>query len=222
MQSIISLRHVQKSHGVGRNFVRVLQDFNLDVEAGEFVALMGPSGSGKTTLLNLMGGLDHPDGGEVVVAGTHLEKLSSRLSTRWRARHIGFVFQSHNLLSILSASANVELPLFLKPMSRAERSRRVDEALRSVGLAERATHKPGEMSGGQQQRVGIARAVIADAPILLCDEPTADLDRETADDILGLLRNLAAEGGKTIVMVTHDPEAARQATRQISLQQLRV
>jgi len=222
LQSIISLRHVQKSHGVGRNFVRVLQDFNLDVEAGEFVALMGPSGSGKTTLLNLMGGLDHPDGGEVVVAGTHLEKLSSRLSTRWRARHIGFVFQSHNLLSILSASANVELPLFLKPMSRAERSRRVDEALRSVGLAERATHKPGEMSGGQQQRVGIARAVIADAPILLCDEPTADLDRETADDILGLLRNLAAEGGKTIVMVTHDPEAARQATRQISLQQLRV
>ena len=217
MEPIISLRNVAKTHGTGRNSVRVLDDFSLDVHCAEFVALMGPSGAGKTTLLNLIGGLDRPDAGEVVVAGTHLERLTSRQSAKWRAQQVGFVFQSHNLLGILPAFTNVELPLFLRPMSGMERRRRVEEALAQVGLAGRMTHRPGELSGGQQQRVGIARAIVAGAPLLLCDEPTADLDRVTADEILGLLRKLSAQEGRTILMVTHDPEAARQATRLVHL-----
>ncbi len=186
------------------------------MELGDFVALMGPSGSGKTTLLNLIGGLDTPNGGEVMVADTHLEGMSSRELAAWRARHIGFVFQSHNLIRILSAEENVELPLLLKSLSHKERARLTQEALRQVGLLERAAHRPGALSGGQQQRVGIARAIVADPPVLLLDEPTGNLDRSTAEDILTLLRHLQSSG-RTVVMVTHDPEAARAATRTVHL-----
>jgi putative ABC transport system ATP-binding protein len=217
--SMISLRNVSKDYcGAQRaNDVSVLTDFDLHVDAGEFVALMGPSGSGKTTLLNLIGGLDTPSSGEVIVADTHLEGLSSRKLATWRARHIGFVFQSHNLIRILSAAENVELPLLLKAHSRKERARLTQEALRQVGLLERAAHRPGALSGGQQQRVGIARAIVADAPVLLLDEPTGNLDRATAAGILTLLQTLHSSG-RTVLMVTHDPEAARTATRTVQLQ----
>jgi putative ABC transport system ATP-binding protein len=171
---------------------------------------MGPSGSGKTTILNLIGGLDRATSGEVIVAGDHLERMSGGQLTKWRARHIGFIFQFYNLMPMLSAAANVELPLLLTGLSRSDRRRRVEVALEIVGLKDRAAHKPGEMSGGQQQRVGIARAIVADPTILLCDEPTGDLDRATADEILGLLQQLNRQHGKTIVMVTHDPKAADQ------------
>jgi putative ABC transport system ATP-binding protein len=216
--SIISLRGVSKIYrGAQRaNAVSVLTDFDLDVNAGEFVALMGPSGSGKTTLLNLIGGLDTPNSGEVVVADTHLEAMSSPRLATWRARHIGFVFQSHNLIRILSAEENVELPLLLKSLPHKERVRLTQEALRQVGLLERGAHRPGALSGGQQQRVGIARAIVSDPPILLLDEPTGSLDRSTAEDILTLLR-LLQSSGRTVVMVTHDPEAARAATRTVHL-----
>jgi putative ABC transport system ATP-binding protein len=215
---MISMRGVWKRYsGVHKlNDVSVLSDFNLEVNAGEFVALMGPSGSGKTTLLNLIGGLDTPSSGEVVVADTHLEGLSSRALAAWRARHIGFVFQSHNLIRILSAAENVELPLLLKPLSRQERARLTQEALRQVGLLERASHRPGALSGGQQQRVGIARAIVANPPVLLLDEPTGNLDRSTAEGILTLLRHLQS-GGRTVLMVTHDPEAARVASKTVHL-----
>jgi putative ABC transport system ATP-binding protein len=216
--SMISLRDVSKIYrGVRRaNEVSVLTDFDLDVNVGEFVALMGPSGSGKTTLLNLIGGLDTPNSGEVVVADTHLESMSSRELATWRARHIGFVFQSHNLIRILSAEENVELPLLLKSLPHKERARLTQEALRQVGLLERAAHRPGALSGGQQQRIGIARAIVSDPPILLLDEPTGNLDRSTAEDILTLLRHLQSSG-RTVLMVTHDPEAARAATRTVHL-----
>jgi putative ABC transport system ATP-binding protein len=216
--SMISLRDVSKIYrGVHRaNEVSVLTDFDLDVNVGEFVALMGPSGSGKTTLLSLIGGLDTPNGGEVVVADTHLESMSSRELATWRARHIGFVFQSHNLIRILSAEENVELPLLLKSLPHKERVRLTQEALRQVGLLERAAHRPGALSGGQRQRVGIARAIVSDPPILLLDEPTGNLDRSTAEDILTLLRHLQSSG-RTVLMVTHDPEAARAATRIVHL-----
>jgi putative ABC transport system ATP-binding protein len=215
---MISLRDVSKIYrGVRRaNEVSVLTDFDLDVNVGEFVALMGPSGSGKTTLLNLIGGLDTPNSGEVVVADTHLESMSSRELATWRARHIGFVFQSHNLIRILSAEENVELPLLLKSLPHKERARLTQEALRQVGLLERAAHRPGALSGGQQQRIGIARAIVSDPPILLLDEPTGNLDRSTAEDILTLLRHLQSSG-RTVLMVTHDPEAARAATRTVHL-----
>jgi putative ABC transport system ATP-binding protein len=215
---MISMRGVWKRYsGVHKlNDVSVLADFNLEVNAGEFVALMGPSGSGKTTLLNLIGGLDTPSSGEVVVADTHLEGLSSRALAAWRARHIGFVFQSHNLIRILSAAENVELPLLLKSLSRQERARLTQEALRQVGLLERASHRPGALSGGQQQRVGIARAIVANPPVLLLDEPTGNLDRSTAEGILTLLRHLQSSG-RTVLMVTHDPEAARVASKTVHL-----
>jgi putative ABC transport system ATP-binding protein len=215
---MISMRGVWKRYsGVHKlNDVSVLSDFNLEVNAGEFVALMGPSGSGKTTLLNLIGGLDTPSSGEVVVADTHLEGLSSRALAAWRARHIGFVFQSHNLIRILSAAENVELPLLLKSLSRQERARLTQEALRQVGLLERASHRPGALSGGQQQRVGIARAIVANPPVLLLDEPTGNLDRSTAEGILTLLRHLQSSG-RTVLMVTHDPEAARVASKTVHL-----
>jgi len=215
---MISMRGVWKRYsGVHKlNDVSVLADFNLEVNAGEFVALMGPSGSGKTTLLNLIGGLDTPSSGEVVVADTHLEGLSSRALAAWRARHIGFVFQSHNLIRILSAAENVELPLLLKSLSRQERARLTQEALRQVGLLERASHRPGALSGGQQQRVGIARAIVANPPVLLLDEPTGNLDRSTAEAILTLLRHLQSSG-RTVLMVTHDPEAARVASKTVHL-----
>jgi putative ABC transport system ATP-binding protein len=217
MASAVSLRHVAKSYRRGREAVPVLDGLNLEIPEGEFVSLMGPSGSGKTTVLNLVGGLDHADRGEVIVGGEHLETLSGGQLTKWRGSHIGFIFQFYNLMPMLSAARNVELPLLLTSLSKTERRRRVEIALEIVGLKDRAAHKPGEMSGGQQQRVGIARAIVADPAILLCDEPTGDLDRATADEILALLQRLNREQGKTIVMVTHDPKAADHATRQLEM-----
>jgi putative ABC transport system ATP-binding protein len=215
--SAISLRHVAKNYLRGKEKVEVLHELSLEIGAGEFVSLMGPSGSGKTTILNLIGGLDRATSGEVIVAGDHLEQMSGGQMTKWRARHIGFIFQFYNLMPMLSASANVELPLLLTGLSKSERRRRVEAALRIVGLSDRATHKPGEMSGGQQQRVGIARAIVADPTILLCDEPTGDLDRATADEILALLQQLNRQHAKTIVMVTHDPKAADHAARRLEM-----
>jgi len=209
----VSLRHVIKSYRRGRERVEVLHQLDLDVPEGEFLALMGPSGSGKTTILNLIGGLDRAESGEVIVAGEHLEAMSGGQLAKWRARHIGFVFQFYNLMPMLSAAANVELPLLLTNLSRAERRHHVAAALDLVGLTDRAAHKPGEMSGGQQQRVGIARAIVTDPSILLCDEPTGDLDRQSADDILHLLQQLGRQQKKTIVMVTHDQKAADYASR---------
>ena len=209
----VSLRHVIKSYRRGRERVEVLHELDLNVPEGEFLALMGPSGSGKTTILNLVGGLDRAESGEVIVAGEHLEKMTGGQLAKWRARHIGFVFQFYNLMPMLSAAANVELPLLLTSLSRAKRRKHVEVALQMVGLSERAAHKPGELSGGQQQRVGIARAIVTDPSILLCDEPTGDLDRQSADDILHLLQQLGRQQKKTIVMVTHDQKAADYASR---------
>ena len=217
MSAAIALRNVVKNYRRGKESVEVLHGLNLEIPEGEFVSLMGPSGSGKTTILNLVGGLDHADSGEVIVGGEHLETLSGGQLTKWRAGHIGFIFQFYNLMPMLSAAGNVELPLLLTNLSKTERRRRVEVALQIVGLADRANHKPGEMSGGQQQRVGIARAIVADPPILLCDEPTGDLDRTSADDILSLLQQLNRQHKKTIVMVTHDPKAADHASRQLEM-----
>jgi len=217
MDPAISLRQVVKSYRRGRERVEVLHELDLDIAKGEFAALMGPSGSGKTTILNLIGGIDRADGGTVEVAGSRLETMSAGQMATWRARHIGFVFQSYNLMPVLSAAANVELPLLLTSLSRSERRNHVATALGMVGLSERARHKPGELSGGQQQRVGIARAIVTDPDILLCDEPTGDLDRQSADEILALLRNLNRQHNKTILMVTHDPKAAEFATRHIEM-----
>src|ERR1700733_11704329 len=217
MSSAVSLRQVIKHYRRGKESVEVLHGLNLEIPQGEFVSLMGPSGSGKTTILNLVGGLDSVNSGEVIVGGEHLESLSGGQLARWRARHIGFVFQFYNLMPMLSASANVELPLLLTNLSKAERMKHVAAALEMVGLSEREKHKPGEMSGGQQQRVGIARAIVADPTILLCDEPTGDLDRATADEILALLQALNREHGKTIIMVTHDPHASGRAARTVYL-----
>jgi putative ABC transport system ATP-binding protein len=217
MSAAISLRNVSKHYRRGKETVEVLHSLNLEIPEGEFVSLMGPSGSGKTTILNLVGGLDSASGGEVIVGGEHLERLSGGQLTRWRGHHIGFIFQFYNLMPMLSAAGNVELPLLLTKLSKSERRRRVDVALDIVGLKDRAGHKPGEMSGGQQQRVGIARAIVADPAILLCDEPTGDLDRATADEILALLQQLNRQHNKTIVMVTHDPKAADHATRQLEM-----
>jgi putative ABC transport system ATP-binding protein len=190
---------------------------DLDIPAGDFLALMGPSGSGKTTLLNLIGGLDTPSGGQIVVGGERIDQLSRGDLTRWRAAHVGFVFQFYNLMPVLSAQRNVELPLLLTALSAAERRRRAGIALTLVGLADRARHKPRELSGGQEQRVAIARAIVSDPTLLICDEPTGDLDRATAAEILGLLQMLNREHGKTVVMVTHDPKAAEYARRRLLL-----
>lgn len=211
----VELRNVSKSYRRGRERVEVLHNLDLDVPEGEFLALMGPSGSGKTTVLNLMGGLDRPDSGEVTVADQHVESLSGGQLARWRARHVGFVFQFYNLMPMLSAAANVELPLLLTDLSRSQRKQHVAAALDLVGLSARAAHRPGELSGGQQQRVGIARAIVTDPTLLLCDEPTGDLDRASADEILGLLRDLNRLHHKTIVMVTHDQKAADYASREL-------
>jgi putative ABC transport system ATP-binding protein len=215
MSASVSLKNVVKRYRRGRESVEVLHSLNLEIPEGEFLALMGPSGSGKTTILNLVGGLDHADSGDVIVAGENLQKLSGAGLSRWRARHIGFVFQFYNLMPMLSASSNVELPLLLTSLSKSERRRHVEAALEMVGLSNRAAHKPGEMSGGQQQRVGIARAIVTDPSLLLCDEPTGDLDRASADEILGLLRDLNRQHKKTIVMVTHDQKAADYASREL-------
>ena len=215
MAAVVSIQNVVKRYTRGKQQVEVLHGLNLEVEAGEFLALMGPSGSGKTTLLNLIGGLDRPDSGEVVVAGERIDRLSSGDLARWRARHVGFVFQFYNLLPVLTAERNVEVPLLLTQLSRAQRKRNVHAALELVGLADRAKHKPAELSGGQQQRVAIARALIADPTLLVCDEPTGDLDRENAEEILKLLEILNRTQSKTIIMVTHDPLAAAHASRKL-------
>ena len=217
MSAAISLRNVVKAYKRGKESVPVLHGLSLEIPAGQFVSLMGPSGSGKTTILNLVGGLDHANSGEVIVGGEHLETLSGGQLTKWRAGHVGFIFQFYNLMPMLSAAGNVELPLLLTNLSKSERARRVEVALEIVGLKDRASHKPGEMSGGQQQRVGIARAIVADPPLLLCDEPTGDLDRATADEILSLLQQLNRQHKKTILMVTHDPKAADHASRQLEM-----
>jgi len=217
MSAIVSLNNVVKSYTRGKQTVEVLHHLSIEIEQGDFVALMGPSGSGKTTLLNLIGGLDRPSSGEVKVAGERIDKLSSGQLAKWRARHVGFVFQFYNLMPMLSAERNVELPLLLTPLSGAQRKQNVQAALAVVGLADRAKHKPAELSGGQAQRVAIARALVADPTLLVCDEPTGDLDRSTADEILHLLQVLNKDHGKTIVMVTHDPKAADFASHQLHL-----
>jgi putative ABC transport system ATP-binding protein len=216
MEPIIDLHDVNKSYSTAHARVNVLSGFHLKVLPGEFVALMGPSGVGKSTILNLIGAMDSPDHGTVTVAGTRIEALSESARSRWRARHIGFVFQSHFLMPMLTAAANVELPLMLTSLSRKGRQTKVAEVLGQVGLTDRIHHKPAQLSGGQQQRVGIARALVAGAPVLLCDEPTAGLDRQTADSVLSLLSNLS-HTGRTIVMVTHDPLAAAFAGRTLEL-----
>ena len=215
-----SLVRVQDLHKVfhrGSERIEVLQGVDLGIPEGDFLALMGPSGSGKTTLLNLLGGLDKPTQGTVEVAGEHIERMSGSRLSRWRARHVGFVFQLYNLLPALTAERNVELPLLLTHLSKAERTRHVATALSVVGLSDRTKHYPRQLSGGQEQRVGIARAIVNDPTILLCDEPTGDLDRKASDEILDLLHGLNAEHGKTIVMVTHDPHAAARAKRILHL-----
>tara|TARA_R110000868_G_scaffold13551_17_gene63031 strand:- start:67 stop:759 length:693 start_codon:yes stop_codon:yes gene_type:complete len=213
MSAVVSLRNVAKSYTRGKQTVEVLHSLNLEIPEGEFLALMGPSGSGKTTLLNLIGGLDKPTQGEVNVAGERIDNLTSGQLAKWRARHVGFIFQFYNLMPMLTAEKNVELPLLLTNLSSAQRMKNVHAALELVGLADRAKHKPAELSGGQQQRVAIARAIIADPSLLVCDEPTGDLDRQMAEEILGLLQLLNREQNKTIVMVTHDPKAADHAGR---------
>jgi putative ABC transport system ATP-binding protein len=215
MGAIVTLKNVLKRYRRGKEQVEVLHSLNLDIEEGDFVAIMGPSGSGKTTLLNLIGGLDQPTEGEVTVAGERIDRLSGGQLAKWRSHHVGFIFQFYNLMPMMTAERNVELPLLLTPLGRAERKRNVQTALEIVGLADRAKHKPGELSGGQQQRVAIARALVADPTLLVCDEPTGDLDRQTADEILHLLQLLNREQGKTIIMVTHDPKAAEFASRHL-------
>src|SRR5499426_2529000 len=209
--SLIRVRGLDKTYQRGSEEIHVLQGLNLDVDAGDFVAFMGPSGSGKTTLLNLLGGIDLPSAGRITVAGDEISRLSARKLTAWRARHVGFVFQMYNLIPVLTAFQNVELPLLLTSLSRTERRRHVETALAVVGLGERMHHYPRQLSGGQEQRVGIARAIVADPTFLLCDEPTGDLDRKSADEILELIDRLVREYGKTVLMVTHDPLAAERA-----------
>jgi len=217
MSAFVSLKDIAKSYARGKQTVEVLHGLNLDIEQGDFVALMGPSGSGKTTVLNLIGGLDRPTSGEVTVAGERLDRLGGSALARWRSHNIGFVFQFYNLMPMLSAERNVELPLLLTSLGGAQRRRNVHTALAVVGLEDRAKHKPAELSGGQAQRVAIARALVSDPRLLVCDEPTGDLDRATADEILHLLQTLNREQGKTIVMVTHDQKAADFATHTLHL-----
>jgi putative ABC transport system ATP-binding protein len=217
MGAIVSLQNVVKTYTRGKQTIEVLHNLTLGVEEGDFVALMGPSGSGKTTVLNLIGGIDHPTSGEVVVAGERIDLLRGGRLARWRANNIGFVFQFYNLMPMLSAARNVELPLLLTSLSSQERKRNVHVALSIVGLEDRTRHKPSELSRGQEQRVAIARALVSDPKLLVCDEPTGDLDRATADEILRLLQVLNREYGKTIVMVTHDQKAADFATHTLHL-----
>jgi putative ABC transport system ATP-binding protein len=217
MTPLIEIRDVSKTYERGRQKVEVLHHIDLDVAQGEFLALMGPSGSGKTTLLNLIGGLDSPSGGSIVVGGQPIDRLGATALAKWRAAQVGFVFQFYNLMPMLSAQRNVELPLLLTKLSSAERRKRAAIALELVGLADRAAHKPTELSGGQQQRVSIARAIVSDPALLVCDEPTGDLDRQSAEDVLGLLRALNRDHGKTILMVTHDPKAAEYANKTLHL-----
>src|SRR6478672_230371 len=216
--SLVEVRDLHKVFQRGGQRIDVLQGVDLEIPDGDFLALMGPSGSGKTTLLNLLGGLDTPSEGSIAVGGDRLDKLSGAKLSAWRARHIGFVFQMYNLLPVLTAARNVELPLLLTKLGKADRRKRVDVALKAVGLGERMHHYPRQLSGGQEQRVGIARAIVTDPTLLLCDEPTGDLDRKAGDEILELLQALNRDHGKTIVMVTHDPHAAERATRTVHLE----
>jgi putative ABC transport system ATP-binding protein len=215
--ALVRVEGVEKVFHRGSEDIHVLADLHLQVPAGEFLALMGPSGSGKTTLLNLIGGLDRPTRGLVTVAGERLDQLSDHRLAAWRARHIGFVFQLYNLMPVLTAERNVELPLLLTHLTKAERKKHVDAALAVVGLSHRARHYPRTLSGGEQQRVGIARGIVTDPTLLLCDEPTGDLDRKAGNEILDLLQALNRQHGKTIVMVTHDPHASARATRTVYL-----
>jgi putative ABC transport system ATP-binding protein len=216
-EPMASLTGVTKYFVKGKEQITIFDRLDLSIPRGDFAAVMGPSGSGKTTLLNLLGGIDHVSGGEITVAGEQIGKLSGSSLARWRAANIGFIFQFYNLMQVLTAAQNVELPLMLTNLSSGDRRRRVETALTIVGLADRAKHYPREMSGGQQQRVAIARAIVSDPAILLCDEPTGDLDRASADEVLAILQQLNNELGKTIVMVTHDPLAAKYARRVLHL-----
>jgi putative ABC transport system ATP-binding protein len=218
MDTLVKVRDLHKVYYRGSEQIDVLQGITIDIPSGDFLALMGPSGSGKTTLLNLIGGLDTPTKGSIEVAGDRIDQLSGGKLSSWRARHIGFVFQMYNLLPVLTAARNVELPLLLTKLSSAERKKRVQTALNVVGLGERANHYPRQLSGGQEQRVGIARAIVTDPTVLLCDEPTGDLDRKSGDEVLNLLQVLNRDYGKTIIMVTHDPRAADCARRTLHLE----
>ena len=215
--SLVSIRNLTKSYQRGPETVEVLHGIDLEIPEGDFVALMGPSGSGKTTLLNLIGGLDSPSGGEIEINGQRIDTMGSGQLSNWRSDHVGFVFQFYNLMPTLNAQKNVELPLLLTRLSAAQRKRNAEIALKLVGLEERGRHRPNELSGGQQQRVAIARAIVSDPTLLICDEPTGDLDRQSAEEILALLQSLNRDHGKTIVMVTHDPKAADHARRTIHL-----
>jgi len=215
--ALVRVERVEKTFHRGGGDIHVLADLNLQVPTGEFLALMGPSGSGKSTLLNLIGGLDRPTQGTITVGGERIDRLSDRQLAHWRARHVGFIFQLYNLMPVLNAERNVELPLLLTHLSKAERARHVQTALAVVGLSQRARHYPRTLSGGEQQRVGIARAIVTDPTLLLCDEPTGDLDRKAGDEILDLLQALNREHGKTIIMVTHDPHASDRAARTVHL-----
>jgi len=209
--SLVRVRGLDKKYQRGSEEIHVLQGLNLDVDAGDFVAFMGPSGSGKTTLLNLLGGLDLPSAGSITVAGDEITSMSAGKLTAWRARHVGFIFQMYNLIPVLTAFQNVELPLLLTKLSKAERRQHVETVLQIVGLADRMHHFPRQLSGGQEQRVAIARAIVADPTFLLCDEPTGDLDRRSADEIMDLLTRLVSEHKKTVLLVTHDPAAAERS-----------
>jgi putative ABC transport system ATP-binding protein len=217
MSPLVEIRNLSKVYTRGRQKVEVLHHVNLDIAPGDFLALMGPSGSGKTTLLNLIGGLDSPTDGTITVGERRIDRLGEGELARWRAAHVGFVFQFYNLLPMLSAARNVELPLLLTKLPAAKRRSHAAIALELVGLADRTAHKPGELSGGQQQRVAIARAIVSDPTLLVCDEPTGDLDRQSAVEVLTLLQHLNRDHGKTIVMVTHDPKAAEYASHTLHL-----
>ena len=216
--ALVEVEKVDKVFRRGSEEIHVLQGLSLNVARGDFLALMGPSGSGKTTLLNLIGGLDRPTRGSVSINGENIGQLSDRRLAAWRARHVGFVFQLYNLLPVLTAERNVELPLLLTPLSKARRKKQVEIALSVVGLTHRSRHFPRQLSGGEQQRVGIARAIVTDPTILLCDEPTGDLDRKAGDEVLDLLHALNHDQGKTVIMVTHDPRAAERAGRILHLE----
>ena len=217
MSALVEVRNLSKMYERGRQKIEVLHHVQLDIDQGDFMALMGPSGSGKTTLLNLIGGLDSPTDGSITIGARRIDNLSEGALAKWRSSNVGFVFQFYNLLPMLSARKNVELPLLLTRLSAAQRKRNAEVALELVGLAERSTHKPSELSGGQQQRVAIARAIVSDPTLLVCDEPTGDLDRQSAEDVLTLLQQLNRDHGKTIIMVTHDPKAAEFARHTLHL-----
>ena len=217
MSTLVSLRNLHKTYQRGPEKVDVLHGIQLDIAEGDFIALMGPSGSGKSTLLNLIGGLDSPTSGEIAVAGERIDRMTGGQLAHWRSQNVGFVFQFYNLMPTLTAQKNVELPLLLTKLTAAQRHRNAGIALELVGLQDRARHRPAELSGGQQQRVAIARAIVSDPTLLICDEPTGDLDRQSAEEILRLLQQLNREHGKTIVMVTHDPKAAEYATHTLHL-----